>query len=155
MPDLPSRYEIRQLGPEHSKWAAAIVIHSNVFHSSVFSVVYPDQQGARFNRCMKAADYLVDHQINSGLSFGVFDKEYPYKKAESSAANGEFYWQPDKDDVTGEDILEAMDFPLVSVALAYDGFDALDMGRYVLIISESLHHAGSRGCRSRAVCNTL
>lgn len=129
MSDLPSRYDIRQLGSEHSQWAAAIVIHSNVFHSSVFSVIYPDDQGARFNKGMKAAEYLIDHQINSGLSYGIFDKEYSYKKTESAAAGGKFYWDPEKDDVTGKDILEAMDFPLVSVALAYDGFDALDMSR--------------------------
>lgn len=126
---LPARYEIRQLGPEHADWAAAIVIHSNVFHSTVFSVLYPDNQAARFNAAMKAAGYLIDHQINSGLSFGVFDKEYQYKQAGSAAAGGKFYWDAEnaRDDVTGEDILAAMDFPLVSVALAYDGVDKLDM----------------------------
>lgn len=31
--------------------------------------------------------------------------------------------------MTPDKILEAMDFPLVSVALAYDGRDALDMDR--------------------------
>ncbi|CAN8102463.1 unnamed protein product [Discula destructiva] len=129
MSDLPSRYEIRRLDPQHAQWAAAIVIHSNAFHSSVFPVVYPDAKGARFNKAMKACEYLIDHQINSGLSYGVFDKEFAYKKTGSAATHGKFYWDPENDELTGSGILEAMDFPLVSVALAYDGFDALDMSR--------------------------
>lgn len=27
--DLPARYEIRTIGPEHAEWAKAIVMHSN------------------------------------------------------------------------------------------------------------------------------
>lgn len=130
---LPARYEIRQLGPEHADWAAAIVCHSNAFYSTVFPVVYPDGQTARFHKAMKAAGYLVDHQINSGLSYGVFDTEFPYKQAESAAAGGKFYWDAEstRDDLTREDLLAAMDFPLVSVALAYDGVDKLDFPKCV------------------------
>lgn len=133
MSELPSRFEIRQLGPEHAQWASAIVIHSNVFHSTVFSVVYREDQTARFNAALKAADYLVNHQIESGLSYGVFDTKYQYHRAESAATQGKFYWDPDNETISGSEILEAMDFPLVSVALAYDGFDQLDMDRYVKV----------------------
>lgn len=132
---LPARYQIRPLGPEHAAWAAAIVCHSNVFHSTVFSLVYPDDQPARFRQAMQAAGYLVDHQIQSGLSFGVFDTEYPFKQVASAAcpAGGQFYWDAEGEDVlTGEDLLAAMDFPLVSVALAYDGVDKLDFAQWVL-----------------------
>lgn len=127
---LPARYEIKQLGPEHADWAAAIVCHSNAFHSTVFPVVYHDKT-ARFNAAMKAAGYLVDHQIKSGFSYGVFDTEYQYKRPESAAAGGKLYWDAEtaRDDATGEEILAAMDFPLTSVALAYDGVDKLDLAQ--------------------------
>lgn len=139
MSQLPTRYEIRQLKPEHAQWASAIVIHSNAFHSTVFSVTYPENKTARFNAAMKTADYLVNHQIESGLSFGVFDKEYQYRREGSAATQGKFYSELDNDDLTGDEILEAMDFPLVSVALAYDGFDKLDMSRYVHKIQSDSH----------------
>lgn len=132
---LPARYEIRPLGPEHAEWAAAIVVHSNVFHSTVFAPVYPDNQAVRFRQALQAAGYLVDHQVKSGLSFGVFDTEYPFKQPGSAAGvgGGTFYYEQlsaEGDDVrTGEDILAAMDFPLVSVALAYDGVDKLDFAQ--------------------------
>lgn len=134
---LPARYEIRPLGPEHAPWATAIVCHSNAFHSTVFPVVYPERVAARFNAALKAAGYLVDHQIKSGLSYGVFDKEYPFRRPESASApaGGRFYWDPEEEgneEMTAEEVLERMDFPLVSVALAYDGFDKMDFQQCVL-----------------------
>lgn len=128
--NLPARYQIRTLTPIHAQWAAAIVCHSNTFHSTVFPLVYPEAKTARFNAMMRNAAYLVDHQIESGLSLGVFDTEYKYRRPEeSAAAEGHFYWDPENDDVSGDELLEAMDFPLVSVALSYDGYNALDMSR--------------------------
>jgi hypothetical protein len=132
---LPPRYEIRRLEPEHSQWASAIMCHSNVFHSTIFPNVYPDAMGARFNRMMKAAPYLVDHQISSGLSLGVFDKEYQYRRPDSAATNGKFYWDPEADEVSGAELLEAMDFPLVSIALSYDGVDKLDPTRMAPLVA--------------------
>lgn len=124
--NLPSRYEIRKLEPKHSQWASAIVCHSNLFHSTIFPRVYTEDKTLRFNNMMKAAPYLIDHQIDSGLSLGVFDLEYQYKKADSASSDGKFYWDPENNNATGEELLEAMDFPLVSVALSYDGVDPLD-----------------------------
>lgn len=146
---LPARYEIRQLGPEHTDWAAAIVCHSNAFHSTVFPAIYPDGKAARFHRAMKAAGYLVAHQIQSGLSYGVFDKEFRFRQPQSALTGGKLYWDADADadvetmsrdgeDVTGADLLAAMDFPLVSVALAYDGVDKLDFAQCVSFWSFSL-----------------
>lgn len=125
--NLPSRYEIRTLGPEHAEWAGAIVAHSNIFHSTVFPVIYPDNKTARFNAATRFGQYLLEHQINSGLSLGIFDKEYQYRRADSAATGGKFYWDVEDDQATAEELLEAMDFPLVSVALAYDGKNPLDM----------------------------
>lgn len=73
---LPTRYEVRQLTTEHIPWASAIVVHSNVFCSPVWAVCYPTGQTARAQSGIQAADYLVRHQIESGMSFGVFDTEY-------------------------------------------------------------------------------
>ncbi|KAJ4387081.1 hypothetical protein N0V93_007668 [Gnomoniopsis smithogilvyi] len=135
MTGISSRYEIRQLGPEHAQWASAIVIHSNAFHSNIFTVIYPENRTARFNAAMEAAEYLINHQIDSGLSFGIFDTEYRYRRDDSAAAQGKFHWDPEDDSLSGSEILERMDFPLVSVALAYDGFDKLDMNRLSPLIA--------------------
>ena len=134
--DLTSRYEIRRLGPEHSEWATAIAMHSNLYHSAIFSVCYPSNKIKHFNIGMHEAAYLVDHQIASGMSFGVFDTEYVYKHASSSPSHGAFLYDYSSRDpseeqsrLTGTDILERMDFPLVSIALAYDAINALDLAR--------------------------
>ncbi|KKY31166.1 hypothetical protein UCDDA912_g08889 [Diaporthe ampelina] len=132
--NLPSRYEIRKLSLEHSQWAGAIVCHSNLFHSTIFPHVYPEGKGARFNNMMREVTYLVDHQISSGLSLGVFDKEYQYRRAETASTNGKFYWDPENNDYSGEELLEAMDFPLVSVALSYDGIDPLEPARIAPLV---------------------
>ncbi|KAI3392458.1 hypothetical protein diail_5674 [Diaporthe ilicicola] len=127
--NLGPRFEIRKLNPEHSQWAAAIMCHSNTFHSTIFPLVYPEAKTLRFNNMMKEASYLVDHQINSGLSLGVFDLEYQYKRADSASTGGKFYWDHENNIISGEGLLEAMDFPLVSIALSYDGADPLDGAR--------------------------
>ncbi|EOD49641.1 hypothetical protein GTA08_BOTSDO03571 [Neofusicoccum parvum] len=137
---LPSRYEIRNLGPEHSDWANAILCHTNLFYGPLWNANYTGQE--RTKRCLdlyKVADYLVDHQINSGYSFGVFDKEYVFKRPESAATGGKCYWDVDDAAATGDELLAQMDFPLVSIALSYDSINALDharMGELVNILPE-------------------
>ena len=123
---LPPRYEIRRLEKKHELWALAIAIHSNTFHSNLFTVAYPENKTKRFNESIHASEHLVGHQIETGLSFGVFDLEYPYKRAESVAVGGKFYWDPDDDEVSGEELLDLMDFPLVSIGLAHDLYDPLN-----------------------------
>ncbi|KAF2151843.1 hypothetical protein K461DRAFT_286739 [Myriangium duriaei CBS 260.36] len=123
---LPPRYQIRRLTPEHSLWVCALTMHSNTFHQSVFSKVYPIDQVGRFKQGIRAAAYLVDHQIKSGLSFGVFDLEYKFQHRSSEASGGAFLWDPNEEPMTGAQILSAMDFPLVSIALSYDGIDPLN-----------------------------
>jgi hypothetical protein len=134
---LKPRYEIRQLEPKHAQWAAAIVSHSNAFHSPVWPVIYPEKDGKDAIQLCYDADYLVMHQIKSGLSFGVFDTEYVYKREESKATDGKLYWDLSEPSIKesqgleaeGQRLLEQMDFPLVSVALSYDAFNALDMSK--------------------------
>ena len=125
--DLPSRYEIRQLTTKHVPWAMAIVLHTNMFHSPIWPLVYPEGRAKRVRQGAKAADYLIRHQIESGMSFGIFDKEYKYKRPESAATQGKLYWDENDLESDGPALLEQMDFPLASVALAYDGSNPLDL----------------------------
>ena len=124
---LPARYEIRQLTIDHIPWVIAIVMHTNVFHSPVWPVIYPDAKTKRLRRGALASDYLICHQVESGMSFGIFDKGYQYKRPESAATQGKLYWDQDDLESDGPALLEQMDFPLVSVALAYDGNKPLDL----------------------------
>jgi len=127
--NLPPRYEIRALEPKHLDWAKAVVMHSNSFCSTVWPVIYPEHKTRRLHAAFRAADHLVGHQIDSGHSLGVFDTEYKFKRPESAATGGALYWDLDDESADADTLLEQMDFPLVSVALAYDGFRPLDMAR--------------------------
>jgi hypothetical protein len=115
-------------------WAAAIVIHNNMFHSPVWPVIYPDEKTKRAQQGMAAADYLIRHQIESGMSFGIFDKQYDYKRPESALTQGKLYWDPNDIKSDGASLQQQMDFPLVSVALSYDGFNPLDMQRLMVLV---------------------
>lgn len=126
---LDSRFEIRRLEAKHIPWANTIVIHSNMFHSPVWPVLYPEAKTARALKLFDAMDYLVRHQVESGMSFGVFDTQYEYKRPESAATEGALYWDQLTEDASPEDLLAAMDFPLTSVALSYDGNSPLDLSK--------------------------
>lgn len=125
--DLPPRYEVRRLELEHLSWVSAIVTHSNLFHSPVWVAIYPEEQARRAYALHRDANYLLTHQIESGHSLGIFDKEYQFKREESAATGGKLYWDESDEAADGAKLLEQMDFPLVSVAMAYDSFYPLDM----------------------------
>jgi hypothetical protein len=114
---LDSRYEIRQLSVAEIPWASAIIIHSNMFHSSVWPVVYPEDKTKRAHRGMAAVDYLVRRQVESGMSFGVFDTKFEYKRPESAANQGKLYWDRNEAASDSAALLQQMGFPLVSIAL--------------------------------------
>ncbi|KAI2486173.1 hypothetical protein Ptr902_00306 [Pyrenophora tritici-repentis] len=135
---LKPRYEIRKLEPKHAPWAMAIVLHSHAFRNPVWGANWPDRVMAKWAKemCTPCA-YLVEYQIDSGLSYGVFDTEYKYKTAEAQKLGGKLYWDVDEDpsasvektqgrEAEGNRLLEQMDFPLVSIVLSYDGFYPLD-----------------------------
>ncbi|KAJ5634400.1 hypothetical protein N7528_002242 [Penicillium herquei] len=129
MANLPSRYEIRVLGPEHEEWARAICIYTNLFHSPFWPVIYPENRTKRLYESFHAAKYLIQHQIDSGYSLGIFDKEYQFKRPESAATGGKLYWDLNDESATESELEDQMDFPLVSIAMAYDGINELDMAQ--------------------------
>lgn len=126
---LPSRYEVRTLGPEHVEWACAILTHSNVYYSAIFAKLQPDNQTRQCYAVFKALNHLIQHQIDSGHSLGVFDNDYQLKRTESIATSGKLHWDDSDEGADSDKLLEQMDFPLVSVALAYDGFNGFDMSQ--------------------------
>jgi hypothetical protein len=120
---LPPRFEIRKLEPKHHDWVKALITHSNTFHSPLFSVAYPTNQTERAYAVFRAGDYHASHSINSGLSYGVFDTQYQFHHPSSSQSEegGQLLWDLTNPNATPSDLLTQMDFPLVSVALSYDG----------------------------------
>ena len=131
--NLPPRYEIRKLTEEHIPFIVAIVMHSNMFYSPVWPNLYPEDKTARLYRGYAAAQYLVRHQAESGHSFGVFDLEYQFKREESKP-NGKLWWDMKDSFLDKDQLQDQMDFPLVSVAMAYDGINPLDMEKVMPLI---------------------
>ncbi|KAG8158035.1 hypothetical protein KVR01_012307 [Diaporthe batatas] len=133
---LPPRYEIRTLTREHIAWANAIIMHSTAFASPVWSRLYPDNKTRLCYDLFRHSDYLVSHAVASGLSLGIFDTQYTFQHADSDAAGGKLHW--DLDDTgsgAGEaDLVRQMDFPLLSVALAFDAFNQIDAARLAPLV---------------------
>lgn len=109
--------------------------------------------GSRVKQMMSAGAYLINHQIASGMSYGIFDSEYVYKTPEAESLGGRLYWKTidETDDESVEEkqglaaegtrMLQQMDFPLVSVALSYDAINALDHDEMDQLV-ETLPHFG-------------
>ncbi|PGH05339.1 hypothetical protein GX51_03060 [Blastomyces parvus] len=139
---LPPRFEIRQLGPEHIEWAKALHCHSNSFISPVWPKLHPEFPPWVVYDSYAAFDHLIRHQVESGLSYGVFDTEYKFKNPESAKTGGKLYWQKpttdaEREATTQASLLEQMDFPLVSIALSFDDFYPLDMEKMMPLFSIS------------------
>ncbi|CAG8375784.1 unnamed protein product [Penicillium salamii] len=131
---LPPEYEIRVLGPEHEEWARSICLYTNIFYSPLWPVVYPENKTQRLYQSFHAAHYLIKHQIDSGYSLGIFHKNYEFKRPESATTGGKLYWDFDCESATPSELEEQMDFPLVSIAMAYDGINELDMNQLMPLL---------------------
>jgi hypothetical protein len=134
--DLPPRYEIRRLTEADLPATNAILFHSHLFYSPVWPFVYPENKTGRIYRCAIASEYFVRHQLKSGMSFGIFDAEYVYKNPESAASGGKLYWDAADESADRDKLLAQMDFPLVSVALAYDGIEPFEREKIAPLIEE-------------------
>ncbi|KAI1367645.1 hypothetical protein F5Y08DRAFT_50282 [Xylaria arbuscula] len=161
---LSPRYEIRTLELEHLDWTKAVYAHSSVFSSPLWRTLYPDNKTARFYGLYQASDYMIKHQIASGLSLGIFDTEHVFKNSCSSASSvpsgeegqeegggGGLYFDFTDTSVDGDELLRQMDTPLVSIACAFDAFDAMDNRRVApvtgrLPASASFHEALMTSC---------
>ncbi|KAK3955689.1 hypothetical protein QBC32DRAFT_377046 [Pseudoneurospora amorphoporcata] len=132
---LPPRYQIRKLTLSDLPFAHAIITHANLFHNAVWSRLHASDAVERSYRVFNTGAYNTSHGIESGFSYGILDTEYQYKRPESAATNGAVYWDPELHPASsGQDLLEQMDFPLVSVALAYDPVATpLDMVKFQLV----------------------
>ncbi|KAK3388080.1 hypothetical protein B0T20DRAFT_108873 [Sordaria brevicollis] len=118
---LPPRYQIRKLTLDDLPFAHAIITHANLFHNALWAKLHASDAVDRAYRIFNTGSYNTSHGIESGFSYGVFDTEYVYKNPQSAATNGAIYWDPILHPASsGSDLLAQMDFPLVSVALAYD-----------------------------------
>lgn len=125
--DLTPRFEVRKLEAKHLAVASAILSETNIFHSPMWATAHPDNQTKRCYDVYNAVDYLVRAAIESGLTYGVFDKEWKFKRPESAATDGALYWDQTDLTATSEQLLEQIDSPLVSICLAYDGFYPLNL----------------------------
>jgi hypothetical protein len=125
---LPARYEIRRLEPQHEEWVSALTAHANIYQGW-FGDLYDGQRAKialRFGR-----NFLGNYRrtLKGGLAYGIFDKEYQFKRPESTTTGGALYWSEfDENDPNLEldgrkKLSDAMDFPLVSHAMAYDASD--------------------------------
>ncbi|KAK0745610.1 hypothetical protein B0T18DRAFT_325907 [Schizothecium vesticola] len=131
---LPSRFQIRQLTERDVPHALAITTHANTFHSPIWAPTYPNDQAARAYRLQQTAINFIAINVISGLSYGVFDTEYKFKRPESAATGGKLWWDSRNTDATGAELLEQMDFPLVSIAMAYDGAEPRDGSEWAPIL---------------------
>lgn len=128
--ELVPGFEVRQLHVEDLNMVKAVMCHSMIFESPIWSKVIPPSDLAKhMYQLFKESDLWTLHGLHSGYSYGVFDKNYVLKRPESEATGGKLYWDFDALSATKEQLLEQMDFPLASLALAYDGFNKFDFSQ--------------------------
>lgn len=125
--DLTLRFEVRMLEAKHLSVASAILSQTNIFHSPMWAIAHPDNQTKRCYDLYNAVECLVRTAVESGLTYGVFDKEWKFKRPESAATDGALYWDQTNLAATAEQLLEQIDSPLLSICLAYDGFYPLNL----------------------------
>ena len=125
---LPARYEIVKLSLARFNFCKAICCHAEFFHVPMLTATYKRDMSV-FWRLLDSVYYLIQHQLQSGLSYGVIDTQYVYKRMESEASGGRLYWD-DRTALVDDDALAAgMDFPLVSIAMSHDQFHQFDSAK--------------------------
>lgn len=146
---LSKRYQIRPLNLDHLQWTKAIFVQANTSPSSIWPTLHPGNQTVLAYRQFRALDYLMRHMITSGMSFGVFDTEYEYRFPSSAKTGGMLHWDENNTTATADQLLQQMDFPLVSVALSYDAAEPPDDAKVqeyyevIPVVREMLGHLES------------
>lgn len=124
--ELPERYYIAKVDAAVAEWCKALLIYGFMLRTSIWTPILREPKTANALRALKLLSDYFDHAINSGLSYGIFDKEYQPRRSESvNSGGGDLNWDElDPDDpYLSIKMIENMDFPLVSVALSYDFFN--------------------------------
>ncbi|KAI1442796.1 hypothetical protein ABKA04_004616 [Annulohypoxylon sp. FPYF3050] len=128
---LPSRYEIRQVTPDLSRWVSALSYFSHFFGSPIWSAIYEGRQASealKAHHVCKGFYEMPEMVAKNGLSYCIWDKEFVFKKPESAAKGGICYWDdfdlddPEINNDGRRKLLDALDFPLVGFGLSYDKF---------------------------------
>lgn len=125
---LPEHYEIRPLDLQYREWVAAIIAHGNIYQGWL-GALYEGQRAKTALGFWRIFRTGYERSLEGNLCYGVFDKDYQFKRPESAATGGALYWSefnqndPDLELDGRQKLSDAMDFPLVSVAMAHDAHD--------------------------------
>lgn len=126
--NLPARYEIRPVSPEHWEWCRALLTKEMLLRAPVWRPLVRDPKIKTVLQHFKDLKKFHAHSLESGLSYALYDKEYKFKRPESAVTGGALYWHEiDIEDSRLEEqgpqwMLDKMDFPIVALALSYDLF---------------------------------
>ena len=125
---LPARYKIVQLSLADLEYCKAIWCLTELLHMPLCVDIYKRDMRV-FWRVWDTVDELSRHPLESGLSYGVIDTQYTYKRKESEASGGRLYWD-DRAALVDDDALAAgMNFPLVSISLSYDQSNPINQAK--------------------------
>ena len=125
---LPARYKIVQLSLADLEYCKAIWCLTELLHMPLCVDIYKRDMRV-FWRVWDTVDELSRHPLESGLSYGVIDTQYTYKRKESEASGGRLYWDDRTALADERALLDAMDFPLVSIAQSFDQSDPIDLAK--------------------------
>ncbi|KAI8635492.1 hypothetical protein F5Y19DRAFT_12965 [Xylariaceae sp. FL1651] len=133
---LPSRYVVRRLDSSVRDWVIAMGIEGFMLRdASLWKPLLPFPKTANALRGLEKMAGHYQHSISSGFSFGIFDTQYVFSRPESAAARRMLHWRandgldpgrPEFETYGADQMRDAMDFPLVCIALAFDAFAARD-----------------------------
>lgn len=127
--ELPARYEIRRLEDKHGDWINALTRHACFYASELWAPLYVGMARRLTLQAYRVNKGQFEVMLAKGLSYGIFDKEYKFKRPESAATGGAVYWKElDEWDSTKEvdgrrELTDAMDFSLVSAIISVDNAD--------------------------------
>ncbi|KAK4040949.1 hypothetical protein C8A01DRAFT_35005 [Parachaetomium inaequale] len=127
-PGLDSeQYEIRQLQPGDTDAASAILSVATAFDSPFFELMVQYQaipKPARVYALFDTHVPVVSRHIESGLSYGVFNKHYISPRGHANPSSVLWACPDTRDEApTKIKLLSQIDSPLVSVALSNDATD--------------------------------
>jgi hypothetical protein len=128
-PELdPDQYEIRQLQPEDTDAACAILSLATASAPLIFEILVKYKEIPEDERVYALFDDnlpTVSKQIESGLSYGVFNKYHIPPPRYDGNPHSVLWAPPDTRDPapTHEKLISEIDSPLVSIALSSDAAD--------------------------------